>query len=71
MVDYLNLNGLVNGLIPAGDACPFLAKCDLYTSFCPDGSNRSKDFSCAAARAFPLVALRKSSTVRLPTGSNS
>lgn len=64
MIDYLNLNGLVDGLIPVGKACPFLSECELATSFCPNGSNRNVDFSCAAARALSLMSLRKSSTVK-------
>ena len=59
MLDYLNLNGLVDGLIPIGTACPFTLECELSTPFCPNGSNKNNDFSCAAARAFSLVSLRK------------
>ena len=61
MLDYLNLNGLIDGLIPVGKACPFTSECELSTPFCPNGSNKNNDFSCAAARAFSLVSLRKKS----------
>ena len=61
MLDYLNLNGLIDGLIPVGKACPFTLECELGTPFCPNGSNKNNDFSCAAARAFSLVSLRKKS----------
>ena len=61
MLDYLNLNGLVDGFIPIGNACPFVTECELSTPFCPNGSNKNNDFSCAAARAFSLVSLRKKS----------
>ena len=59
MLDYLNLNGLVDGLIPIGTACPFTLECELSTPFCPNGSNKKNHYSCAAARAFSLVSLRK------------
>lgn len=59
MLDYLNLNGLVDGLIPVGKPCPFTLECELSTPFCPNGSNKNNDFSCAAARAFSLDSLQK------------
>lgn len=43
---------LVNGLIAANAACPFLSICKLKIHSCPGGANgtRSIPFSCAAAR---------------------
>jgi hypothetical protein len=51
----MNSNGLVNGNIPKGTACPFIADCGLSTSNCPTkDKTKDCDFSCAAARAWSL-----------------
>lgn len=55
---HYNSNGLVNGLIPAGEPCPFAAKCGLIMDRCPvEGKVKSHAFSCAAARGFSLCML--------------
>lgn len=58
MNDSKNRNGLVAGLIPAGTACPFLDKCKFKVHTCPgvDGKTKINNFSCAAARAFSMIA---------------
>lgn len=58
MNDSKNSNGLVAGLIPAGQPCPFLNKCKFKVHTCPGAENGTKanNFSCAAARAFSLIA---------------
>lgn len=58
MTEFRNNNGLVNGLIPAGQTCPFLERCKFKVHTCPGVDNKTKpnNFSCAAARAFSLIA---------------
>lgn len=54
---YLNANKLINGLIPAGQACPFLDKCKFKVHTCPSEEKpRSNNFSCAAARLHSAIA---------------
>lgn len=57
MTEYRNRNGLANGLIPAGQGCPFLDRCKFKVHTCPgvDGKTKENNFSCAAARAFSLA----------------
>lgn len=58
MSQYLNSNGLTQGLIPANTACPFLDKCKFKVHTCPgvDGKMKPNDFSCAAARLHSAIA---------------
>lgn len=58
MSEYLDKNGLVNGLIPANSACPFLANCKFKVHTCPgvDGKTKPNHFSCAAARLHSAIA---------------
>jgi hypothetical protein len=55
--NYKNQNGLVNGLIPKGEPCPFLKECGLKNERCPTKAkpNNLYDYSCAAARAWSLI----------------
>jgi hypothetical protein len=48
---------LVNGLIPAGTACPFLTNCKFKVHTCPDADNgvKANTFSCAAARLHDMI----------------
>jgi hypothetical protein len=57
MSKYLNENGLVNGLIPAGEPCPFLDRCKFKVHTCPgvDGKMKVNHFSCAAARLHSTI----------------
>ncbi len=42
---------LLNGLVPAGDPCPFLDKCKFKVHQCPTDTNiKATDYFCAAAR---------------------
>jgi hypothetical protein len=52
---------LVNGLIPAGKACPFYEKCNVgeKARFCRRGWNMSATYSCALARGFAIAAIGK------------
>jgi|SRR6185369_1114782 len=58
MSEYLHKNGLVNGLIPADTACPFLENCKFKVHTCPgvDGKMKPNHFSCAAARLHSAIA---------------
>lgn len=51
------MSHLVNGNIPKGTACPFLAKCGLKTDNCPstEKTNPQYDYSCGAARAWNMM----------------
>jgi hypothetical protein len=57
MTEYRDSNGLVQGMIPAGQPCPFLSRCKFKVHTCPgvDGKTKGNHFSCAAARAFSLI----------------
>ena len=48
---------LINGLIPAGTACPFLNNCKFKVHTCPGSDNgvKAKGFSCAAARMHDMM----------------
>ena len=61
MSEYLNKNGLVQGLIPANTACPFLNNCKFKVHTCPgvDGKMKSGNFSCAAARLHSAISESK------------
>jgi hypothetical protein len=63
VADHLNTNGLVDGNIPAGHSCPFLADCLTRRAWCPsnDGMQALRDvpYSCAAARAHSMIANMK------------
>ena len=61
MSEYLNKNGLVQGLIPANTACPFLGNCKFKVHTCPgvDGKMKPNNFSCAAARLHSAISESK------------
>ena len=47
----MTTNRLVDGLIPAGQACPFIDNCKFKFALCPTKEKtRAIPFSCAAAR---------------------
>jgi hypothetical protein len=54
--DHCNANGLVDGRIPVGKPCPFLAKCPMASERCPgfEGQLKPVAYSCAAARGFSI-----------------
>ncbi len=56
-MSYLNTNGLVNGNIPKGQPCPFLAECKFRVDNCPSAEkpNTEHDYSCAAARFHSML----------------
>jgi hypothetical protein len=55
-MSYLNQNGLEDGNIPKGKACPFLQECGLRNDRCPTQENpKPVNYSCAGARLFSLV----------------
>lgn len=58
MSNFRNANGLMQGLIPANTACPFLDKCKFKVHTCPgvDGKTKPNNFSCAAARLHSAIA---------------
>ena len=45
-----------DGLIPAHTMCPFKKNCELADNCSHEGEKHDKDFSCAAARAFDMIA---------------
>jgi hypothetical protein len=56
MIGYLNANGLVDGNIPAGQACPFAGECNRIMERCPTEDNlKAVAFSCALARLNSLI----------------
>jgi hypothetical protein len=50
---------LVNGLIPAGRACPFNGECNREAPFCKRGLSMQTAYSCAFARGFSIIAIGK------------
>jgi hypothetical protein len=53
---YYNENGLVDGNIPIGKACPFIDECKLKMDRCPTQEKpKTVPFSCAAARLHSLL----------------
>ena len=49
----MNMNKLVDGKIPAGQACPFKDSCPCHGKSCyHKGVDHPTPFSCAYARAF-------------------
>ncbi len=53
--DYLNSNGLVDGKIPKGQACPCIDLCGRQMPTCPTERNPTVvDFSCALARLWSI-----------------
>lgn len=57
MSKYLNANGLLRGLIQAGQACPFLDRCRMRVHTCPTEERpKPNHFSCAAARLHSAIA---------------
>lgn len=62
-MSYLDENGLVDGKIPAGSACPWHETCDLKMDRCPSKEKPKENaFSCALARLNSMIA----SSRRLP-----
>lgn len=56
MTTEKNKSLLVDGKIPAGKACPFLASCPAKIDRCPsDDKLKEVDYSCAAARAYDMI----------------
>lgn len=50
-MSYLNENGLVDGNIPAGKACPWWKPCNMKVDRCPsEAKPKEVDYSCALAR---------------------
>jgi len=55
-MSHTNSNGLVNGNIPAGQACHFLGHCKFKQTSCPSTERpHTNPFSCAAARLHSMV----------------
>lgn len=65
MKHFLDDNGLVDGNIPKGQACPFLQKCGLRVDGCPtkEKPNNLHNYSCAAARAHSLCRQQENGTL--------
>lgn len=60
-----NNGGLVDGRIPAGQACPFLDICTMRSSTCPTTqATKTVNFSCAAARAHSMLLVSDSAILR-------
>lgn len=60
-----NKNRLVNGSIPAGQACPFIKTCAMNAPSCPTKkSPKEADFSCMAARAHSHLLISDNSLLR-------
>lgn len=56
------MSQLVNGNIPAGSACPFIADCGMVQVRCPSIEfPRSCEFSCALARLNDMIAKKPNS----------
>lgn len=54
--NYLNENGLVDGKIPSGKACPFIDTCTWKNERCPSATQtKPNDYSCAAARLHSIA----------------
>ena len=54
-MNHWNKNGLINGAVPAGNACPFIATCKYRLSKCPtDTALHDKQYSCSVARLLSL-----------------
>lgn len=62
-LEWLNKNGLEDGLIPAAKECPFLTECLHRTNNCPSEERGNirihHSFSCGAARFLSLLKERK------------
>jgi hypothetical protein len=66
-VSYLNSNGLVDGNIPAGSACPFIGNCQMKNERCPSEEKvKPHTFSCALARLNSMIKKSDSEGVNLP-----
>lgn len=62
---HLNINGLVDGKIPAHAPCPFLNSCGLKADDCPANEKlHQKAYSCAAARAWSLLTIQDNVLLR-------
>lgn len=61
VITYLDRNGLVDGKIPAGKGCPFLASCKNKESVCPTSEAAfAVPYDCEHARMHSYV-----STIRV------
>ena len=70
LTPHLQTNGLVDGLIPKGQPCPFLKACGLVNESCPtaENPNHKYNYSCAAARAHSMMTLSENSLLRKIVG---
>jgi hypothetical protein len=59
-MEHLNRNGLKDGRIPEGKACPFIKECGFYDkNRCPSPSNlKNESFDCPTAKGLSLLKLR-------------
>lgn len=58
--DHTNSNGLVDGNIPAGQACPFVDNCTMKKDICPTKEKVNENpISCGAARIHSLYTLKE------------
>lgn len=65
--NYTNSNGLVDGNIPAGQACPFAGECTMKNERCPtEGNVKRCAYSCALARLHSVLAEGKKRGEKLP-----
>jgi hypothetical protein len=65
--NYTNSNGLVDGNIPAGQACPFVGECVMKNERCPtEGNVKQCAYSCALARLHSVIAEGKKKGEKLP-----
>jgi hypothetical protein len=65
--NYTNLNGLVDGNIPAGQPCPFIGQCTMKNERCPtEGNVKPCAYSCALARLHSVLAEGKKRGESLP-----
>lgn len=56
IADHENTNGLVDGNIPKGDACPFISFCPEKRENCPTVERpKGVNFSCGLARFISMV----------------
>jgi hypothetical protein len=63
--DYFNSNGLINGRVPAGHACPFFAECKMANESCPTKTSlKEEDYACATARMHSLLTISDSDILR-------
>lgn len=64
-INHRNTGGLIDGRVPAGEACPFLAQCSMKNDNCPTKQlTKIVPFSCGAARAHSMLLISDSSVLR-------